>query len=65
MRPFLVCIHDATPAYARETRVMIRDLALSWLIIHPRLPLARNLRCGEARRAARIAPGMYGCCGAE
>ena len=27
MRPFLVCIHDATPAYARETRVMIRDLA--------------------------------------
>ncbi len=24
---FLVCIHDATPAYARETRVMIRDLA--------------------------------------
>jgi hypothetical protein len=27
MRPFLVCIHDATPAYDRETRVMIRDLA--------------------------------------
>ena len=27
MRPFLVCIHDATPAYARETRVMIGDLA--------------------------------------
>ena len=27
MRPFLVCIHDATPAYARETRVMIADLA--------------------------------------
>jgi hypothetical protein len=27
LRPFLVCIHDATPAYARETRVMIRDLA--------------------------------------
>ena len=26
-RQFLVCIHDATPAYARETRVMIRDLA--------------------------------------
>ena len=26
-RPFLVCIHDATPAFARETRVMIRDLA--------------------------------------
>jgi hypothetical protein len=24
---FLVCVHDATPAYARETRVMIRDLA--------------------------------------
>ncbi len=27
MRRFLVCIHDATPAYARETRVMVRDLA--------------------------------------
>ena len=27
MRRFLVCIHDATPAYVRETRVMIRDLA--------------------------------------
>lgn len=27
MRSFLVCIHDATPAYARETRVMLRDLA--------------------------------------
>jgi hypothetical protein len=27
MRRFLVCIHDATPAYARETQVMIRDLA--------------------------------------
>jgi Reverse transcriptase (RNA-dependent DNA polymerase) len=26
-RPFLVCIHDATPAYARETRLMLRDLA--------------------------------------
>jgi hypothetical protein len=26
-RRFLVCIHDATPAYARETRMMIRDLA--------------------------------------
>ncbi len=27
MRRFLVCIHDATPAYARETRVIVRDLA--------------------------------------
>jgi hypothetical protein len=27
MRRFLVCIHDATPAYAAETRVMLRDLA--------------------------------------
>jgi hypothetical protein len=27
MRRFLVCIHDATPAYTRETRVIIRDLA--------------------------------------
>jgi hypothetical protein len=27
MQRFVVCIHDATPAYARETRAMIRDLA--------------------------------------
>jgi hypothetical protein len=27
VRPFLVCLHDATPAYAAETRTMIRDLA--------------------------------------
>jgi predicted deacetylase len=27
MTSFLVCIHDATPAHARETEVMIRDLA--------------------------------------
>jgi uncharacterized protein DUF2334 len=27
MRPFLICIHDATPAHAGETLVMIRDLA--------------------------------------
>ena len=27
MRPFLVCIHDATPAYASETRTMLRGLA--------------------------------------
>jgi len=26
-RPFLVCIHDATPAYARETQRMIRELS--------------------------------------
>jgi predicted deacetylase len=26
MRRFLVCVHDATPAYARETRAMLRDL---------------------------------------
>ena len=27
MKRFLVCIHDATPVYARETREMIRGLA--------------------------------------
>jgi hypothetical protein len=27
MRPFLVCIHDVTPAYANETEVMLRELA--------------------------------------
>jgi uncharacterized protein len=26
MKYFLVCIHDATPAHARETRMIIRDL---------------------------------------
>ena len=26
MRRFLVCIHDATPAFARETEVMLREL---------------------------------------
>lgn len=26
MRPFLVCVHDATPAHARETEAMLRDL---------------------------------------
>jgi uncharacterized protein len=36
-RRFLVCIHDTTPAYARETRVMIRDLAPL---------LGRRLACG-------------------
>ncbi|HEU0077069.1 MAG TPA: DUF2334 domain-containing protein [Longimicrobiaceae bacterium] len=51
MRPFLVCIHDATPAFARETRVMIRDLAplvgrrLSFGVVpdwHGRWPLAAH-----------------------
>lgn len=27
MRPFLVCMHDASPAWERETRTMLRDLA--------------------------------------
>lgn len=27
MRPFLVCLHDATPAHARETQMMLRGLA--------------------------------------
>jgi peptidoglycan/xylan/chitin deacetylase (PgdA/CDA1 family) len=27
MPPFLVCLHDATPAFERETRTMLRDLA--------------------------------------
>ncbi|MDF1501415.1 DUF2334 domain-containing protein [Roseisolibacter sp. H3M3-2] len=26
-RPFIVCLHDATPAFARETRAMLRGLA--------------------------------------
>jgi peptidoglycan/xylan/chitin deacetylase (PgdA/CDA1 family) len=27
MKPFLICIHDATPAFARETRAMVGDIA--------------------------------------
>jgi peptidoglycan/xylan/chitin deacetylase (PgdA/CDA1 family) len=51
MRPFLVCIHDATPAHARETRVMLRDLAplvgrrLSFAVVpdwHGAWPLAAH-----------------------
>ena len=26
MRPFLICLHDVTPAFARETRDILRDL---------------------------------------
>lgn len=53
MRPFLVCIHDATPAYARETRVLIRDLAplvgrsLSFAVVpdwHGQWPLTAHPR---------------------
>jgi hypothetical protein len=53
MKPkrFLVCIHDVTPAYARETRMMIRDLAaflgrrLSFAVVpnwHGEWPLAAH-----------------------
>lgn len=51
MRPFFVCIHDATPAYARETEVMIRHLAplvgrrLSFAVVpdwHGQWPLAAH-----------------------
>ena len=51
MQRFLVCIHDATPAYARETLVMIRDLTpylgrrLSFAVVpnwHGEWPLAAH-----------------------
>ncbi|HEY9519721.1 MAG TPA: DUF2334 domain-containing protein [Gemmatimonadales bacterium] len=51
MPPFLVCIHDATPAFAAETRVMIRDLSpllgrhLSFAVVpnwHGEWPLAEH-----------------------
>lgn len=51
MRRVLVCIHDATPAFARETRAMIRDLApvlgrrLSFAVVpdwHGEWPLAAH-----------------------
>jgi peptidoglycan/xylan/chitin deacetylase (PgdA/CDA1 family) len=51
MRRFLVCIHDASPAHARETRLMLRDLApivgrrLSFAVVpnwHGQWPLASH-----------------------
>ena len=51
MKSFLVCIHDATPAYARETRTIIRDLAplvgrrISFAVVpdwHGQWPLAAH-----------------------
>jgi uncharacterized protein len=44
MRPFVICIHDATPAYADATRVMLRDLA----------PLVRR------RLSFGVVPNWYG-----
>ena len=50
-RRFLVCIHDATPAYAHQTRVMIKHLApligrrLSFGVVpdwHGRWPLSQH-----------------------
>jgi hypothetical protein len=58
-RPFLVCIHDATPAYDRETREMIRDLAplvgtrLSFAVVpdwHCEWPLASHRDYGRLLR---------------
>jgi hypothetical protein len=49
--PFLVCIHDGSPAFARETRVILRDLApflgrrLSFAVVpdwHGQWPLAAH-----------------------
>ena len=61
-RRFVVCIHDATPAYAHETRVMIRDLApllgrrLSFGVVpdwHGEWPLAAHPDyCGLVRESA-------------
>lgn len=61
-RPFLVCIHDATPAYARETRAMVRDLAplvgrrMSFGVVpdwHGEWPLsAHRDYCGLVRESA-------------
>jgi hypothetical protein len=51
VRPFLVCVHDATPAYEPETREMIRQLGplvgrrLSFAVVpdwHGRWPLAEH-----------------------
>jgi hypothetical protein len=70
-RRFLVCLHDATPAYARETRVMIRDLApllgrrLSFAVVpnwHGEWPLASHPDyCRMVRESAeeRLLHGFY------
>ena len=53
MRRFLVCIHDATPAYARETQVMIRDLApvaRASAFVRARSQLVRRVATGGASR---------------
>ncbi len=51
LQRFLICIHDATPAFARETRLMIRDLSpllgrrLSFAVVpnwHGEWPLAKH-----------------------
>lgn len=62
MRPFLICIHDATPAHARATRVMLRDLAplvgrrLSFGVVpnwHGEWPLASHPEyCGLVQEAS-------------
>jgi hypothetical protein len=62
-RAFLVCIHDATPAYARETRLMLRDLApllgrrLSFAVVpdwHGEWPLGAHPEyCGLVRESSQ------------
>jgi hypothetical protein len=61
MTRFLVCIHDATPACARETEVMIRDLAplvgrrLSFAVVpdwHGAWPLASDRAYCDLLRGA-------------
>ena len=61
MRPFLVCVHDATPAHERETRRMVRDLAplvgrrLSFGVVpdwHGAWPLAAHPGYCELLRAS-------------
>lgn len=69
MTPFLVCIHDATPAFARETEVMIRDLAplvgrrLSFAVVpdwHGAWPLANHRGYCELLRGASAELLLHG-----
>lgn len=69
-RPFLVCLHDATPAFARETRMIVRDLApllgrrLSCGVVpdwHGAWPLAAHPEYGRLLRDASEDLLLHGC----
>jgi predicted deacetylase len=71
MKRVVVCLHDATPAYARETRVMIRGLAplvgrrLSVAVVpdwHGQWPLAAYPAYCRLLRESAEDMLLHGCC---